>query len=132
MNSSAPWLPMTLSGLLAQSPLIVAALIGLILCAVRWRDAPTASRWTLAASLLSLFVCVAAPLSQGLMMSYLRDLAYPAARMGVLFSGLGFVWSTLRAVSVGFLLIGVYSGRAVSSGVRTFPTPVDYPPATNL
>ncbi len=130
MNSS-PALPLILSGLLSQLPILVVTLLGLIVSVARWREAPAASRWTLAALLLSLLVCVGVPVAQGLMMEFIRGSGVPAVRVGLYYSGLGIFWATLRAASIGLLLVAVYAGRGVAAAAApgTLPPPPGYPPA---
>ena len=115
--------------------MIVVSLLGVIVSGTRWRDAPAASRWTLAASFLSLGVCLGAAVSQAWMMTaYARGWTAYAPPSGVvarswLFGAIGLLWATLRAVATGFLLAGVYAGRE-PAGAGNLPPPVgDSPPA---
>ena len=126
MNALGPLLYAVLSNLFGQVPMIVVSLLGVIVSGTRWRDAPAASRWTLAASLLSLGVCLGGAVSQAWMMTAYASTSNFVARSW-LFGGLSLLWTTLRAVATGLLLAGVYAGRE-SAGAGLLPPPVgDYP-----
>ena len=135
MNALSPLLYAVLSNLFGQVPMVVVSLLGVIVSGTRWRDAPAASRWTLAASLLSLGVCLGAAVSQAWMTTaFARGwTAYSPTSSVVarswVFGGIGLFWATLRAIATGFLLAGVYAGRE-PAGAGNLPPPVgDSPPA---
>ena len=121
-------LTVILSGLVVQLPVILASLIGLIVSLVRSKDVPLASRWTLAASLVSLLICLAAPVSQQLTIFYSYRSALPAARIGIFLSVLGFFWGCLHAAAVGLFLVGAYAERGVTASSPE-PAPETPPPS---
>ena len=140
MNNSPGMLFYTvLSNLFGQVPMIVVSLVGVVVSTVRWRDAPAPSRWTLAASLLSLGVCLGAAASQTWMTaaySYGWTSYAPSSSMvsrSWLFGGIGLFWATLRAIATGLLLAGVYAGRGAPAVPASTPLPLppDFPPTPN-
>ena len=86
--------------ILAQTPVLLVSLGGLILALGLRRKAPTASLWAAGAFALGIVTCVLAGVGQ-------------AARNGVT----PIIVPMLRAVSLVFLLVGVYAGRTDLSTV---------------
>lgn len=115
-----------LSALLVQVPVLVVSLLGFVLALTRWRSAPAAARWTLAASILSVFICVGAPFTQQVITHSMQTYALTTAQVGNLFSVASFTWGLLRAVNYGMLLAAAFVGR--SSPAAPYPGPLP-PPA---
>lgn len=125
------------SFLLPQVLPLTVAVVGLILSLVRWRTAPAASRWVLAASLLSLLACLGSPVTYALVPQLVSRYAAPTSQVGIYYAVVGFVWATVHAASAAFLLVAAYVGRggvpnAVPGGREvTFSPPAVYPPGVN-
>lgn len=119
-------LTVILSGLVGQLPVILVSLLGVVVSLVRRRDAPTAAGWTLAASLASLFIALAVPVTRQLALEYGQRSALPAASIGVIFGALGFFWACLHAATVGLFLVGAFAGRGAA-----VPSPAAGPASDN-
>ena len=128
-------IPQMFSFLLPQTVPLAVAVVGLILSLVRWRTAPAASRWVLAASLLSLLAGLGAPVTYALVPQLASRNATPVSQIGILYAVIGFVWATVHAASAAFLLVAAYVGRGASNvpGGREviFSPPSAYPPEVN-
>lgn len=89
--------------ILAQAPVLLASLGGLIIALRFWRKAPTASLWAAGAFALGIFTCTLVGIGQAV--------GSDAATH--------FIGPVLRAVTYIFLLIGVYAGRTSPSAMPT-------------
>jgi len=102
---------MLLSQLLTQTPLLLVYFLGVILCAVWWRRAPTAAMLALAGCALLLlttigFAWVQNQMIQSRMSSGTTAQAYAQSLMWVSIGS-----SIFRAAGMGLLLAAVFAGR---------------------
>lgn len=93
--------------LLYQSPILLISAVGFAVACFNRRRAPAASAWALAGFGLSLAVSVAVPVFQVLVRQMMKN----GGNATGLYQVTNFVWSVLRALSYGFLLMAVYVGR---------------------
>jgi hypothetical protein len=122
--TSTSQLEILLSMFAVQVPVMIVCLAGCLAISVTWSRAPSSSFWALLGFGIALILCFAIPVAQWLVQNWVvqgRGIAYRAS----LFAGLSILWSLLRALSYGFLLLAVFAGRSTSVS----PTP---PPVSQL
>jgi len=110
-------LKMFFSMFAVSAPLLIACLVGVFVVINRWKQAPGAARWALAAFVLGAALCFLIPLAQTIVQHWLVEGGNMSQRAWV-FGALSMVWSVLRATTYILLLVAVFAGR-----VRTEPTP---------
>src|SRR5438874_30789 len=105
-------LPLLLSQLVGQSPLIAVYILGIVLCAANRRRMPTAAGYTIAGMSLMLLATVGTALLQ-IWYQTSRRSSGPGVPMsiGVWFAVIALVGSLLRAGGLGLVLAGVFAGR---------------------
>ena len=94
-----------LSQMVAQLPVLLASVAGIIAVSVR---RPAGFAWALAGFALSAVLCVAIPVGQSLTLNWATSSGLRASNL----AALGLVWSVLRAASLGLLLTAVLAPRA--------------------
>ena len=113
-----------LQNIIVQLPVIIVALVACIVTVMNWHQSPSASRFSLIGFGLMLVLCFIIPIAQSFVQWKLMPIGGPApANIRYIFTGLGFLWAILRAVSYGFLLAAVYTGRSEPRSM-----PITYPP----
>ena len=109
-------LPMLLSMFTPQVPILLVSLVALVLILVKWRLAPKACLWALLGFGLRLVLCVVMPVVQTLVQYSAMHGDRSSQNMGLIFTGLGVLWSGLSAVSYGFMLAAIFAGRSKPAG----------------
>ncbi|MGB8355054.1 MAG: hypothetical protein WCD79_14250 [Chthoniobacteraceae bacterium] len=105
-------LSVLLQSLIVQLPVIAVALIACIVTVMNWQQSPSASRFSLIGFGLMLALCFVIPIVQSFAQLQFMPPGGSAAHTRFLLTELGFLWAILRAVSYGFLLAAVYTGRS--------------------
>jgi len=113
-----------LQNIIVQLPIIIVALVACIVTVMNWQQSPSASMFSLIGFGLMLALCFIIPIGQIIAQWKLNPTAVSSsASAWYIYTGLGFLWAILRAVSYGFLLAAVYAGRPEQRSM-----PITYPP----
>jgi len=116
INDNAQQLTQLVSLFVGQLPLLLMSLLGCVVIMARKNEVGGASSWALMGFGLSIVLCVLIPVAQTLVQKWVMESGGSMAQRASIFTVLALVWSILRAVSYGFLLMAIVSGRG--SGAR--------------
>ena len=97
-----------------QLPILLVSLVGCMLMMGRWNDGSRAAGWALAGFGLSLALCVFVPVGQILVQKWVMNGGGGMVQRAWAFTVVGFLWSVLRAVSLGCLLFALLARRAAN------------------
>jgi hypothetical protein len=106
-------LQMLLSSLAMQVPSLLVCLVACVLILTRWKQTHGSSMWALLGFGLALILCILIPVVQTGVQSWVMH-SGDVAHRAYIFTGLGVLWSVLRAVSYALLLAAVFAGRSAS------------------
>jgi hypothetical protein len=104
-------LTVLLSLFVAQLPILIVSLLGCVVIVARKNDLGAAFSWALMGFGLSIVLCILIPLTQMLVQKWAFESGESMAQRASVFTVLGLVWSLLRAVTYGLLLMAVLAGR---------------------
>ena len=96
-----------LSMFAAQLPILLVSLLACLLIAVRRNKLSTASSWALMGFGLSVLLCILIPVAQTFVQNWAMESGRSMAQRASVFTMLAVVWSLLRAISYGLLLMAV-------------------------
>jgi hypothetical protein len=113
--NDAKFLADFLQSILVQLPVLIVALIGIIIVISRWNDAPAAGVWSLLGFGSAVLLCLLYPISQAGLRYWSVNNPGHSREMLAVFTGLGVVWSLVRAASYTFLLAAIFAGRTKSA-----------------
>ena len=99
---------------LLQLPILIVCLAAGIVIVARWKQVSRGAMWALLGFGLALSLCFIIPAVQFAVQSLVIQHVDSNANRASLFTGLSFLWATLRAVSYGLLLMAILAGRATS------------------
>ena len=105
-----------LRSLAIQLPILLVCLLAGVVVLAKWRHGSRGSIWALFGFGLALFLCFAIPIAQPVVRSWVMQ-GGDAARLGATFTGLAVLWSVLRAITYGLLLVAVFAGRSAPTSV---------------
>jgi hypothetical protein len=108
-----------LTQLLAQSPVLLVYLIGLILALVFWQRCPIPSLLVLVASVLLLLVAVTQTCVTQYLIQARTEMGWTHEKLGWVFSAVGLTGSCLRAAALGLFLAAVFIQRRVPQSAGT-------------
>jgi hypothetical protein len=91
----------------AQLPILLVCLVGCVMMVGRWNEGSRAAGWALAGFGLSLVLCVLMPVGQMLVQKWVVEGGQGIAQRAWAFAVVGLLWSVLRAVSYGCLLMAI-------------------------
>ena len=94
--------------------LLVCFLAGAVILA-RWQECPKAAMWALLGFGLTTVLCFAVPIAQAAVQEWVRQSGHTAINGASLMTGIAMVWSVLRAITYGSLLVAVFAGRSRSA-----------------
>jgi hypothetical protein len=100
-------LTLLLTMFVGQLPILLVSLVGCMLMLGRWNEGSRAAGWALAGFGLSLALCVFVPVGQVLVQKWVMSGGGGIVQRAWAFTLMGFVWSVLRAVSLGCLLFAL-------------------------
>jgi hypothetical protein len=100
-----------LTMLVGQLPILLVSLVGCMLMMGRWNEGSRAAGWALAGFGLSLALCVLVPVGQLLVQKWVIGGGGGIVQRAWAFTLVGFIWSILRAVSLGCLLFALLPAR---------------------
>ena len=106
---------LSLYHLLAQSPVLLVYLIGLILALVFWRRCPTPSLLVLVATVLLLLVTVTHPFVIQYLVQASTEMGWTIEKAAWMSSVVGLTSSCLHAAALGLLVAAVFLQRRVPS-----------------
>lgn len=115
----------SLTQLLAQSPVLLVYLSGLILSLVFWRRCPTPCLFVLVATVLLLLVTVTQPFMTQYFIQARSEMGWTHEKLGWMFSAVALTSSCLRAVALGLLLAAVFVQRRVPQSLGPNKAVVD-------
>jgi len=97
----------------AQVPVMIVCLAACLAIVAKWSEVSSAAVWALSGFGLALILCFVVPAGQWLVQYWLIP-SHNLAQNALIFTCLAILWSLLRAISYGFLLIAVLTGRSRS------------------
>ncbi|MFN2623899.1 MAG: hypothetical protein ABR611_13760 [Chthoniobacterales bacterium] len=100
-----------------QLPVLIISLLGCVVIMARKNELGGAASWALMGFGLSILLCVLIPLTQSFVQKWVLEGGSSVAQRASVFTVLGLVWSILRAVSYGLLLMAIVAGRQQRSAV---------------
>jgi hypothetical protein len=103
---------MLLSLFATQLPTLIVCFVAGVVILGRWKEASKGAIWALFGFGLATILCFAVPVTQFGVQEWMTQSHAPIAERTTVFAGLGFLWSVLRAVSYGLLLVAVFAGRS--------------------
>ena len=106
-----------LSMFAAQLPILLVSLLACLVIGVRRNELSTASSWALMGLGLSVLLCILIPVAQTFVQNWAVESGRSMAQRASVFTMLAVVWSLLRAVSYGLLLMAVCVRRP-ANGAR--------------
>src|SRR4051812_33871159 len=122
INDPGRWAQLlTLSA--GQLPILLVCLVGCIMMVGCWNNGSRAAGWALAGFGLSLALCVFMPLSQIQVQKWMAECGMEVLDRARAFTVLGLIWSILRAVSYGCLLMALLAACQRSEAGSRTPDP---------
>ena len=100
-----------LSMFVGQLPILIISLLGCVVIMARKNELGGAASWALMGFGLSIVLCILIPLAQTFVQKWVLEGGTGVAQRASVFTVLGLVWSVLRAVSYGLLLMALITGR---------------------
>ena len=91
----------------AQLPILLVSLLACLVIGVRRNELSTAPSWALMGFGLSVLLCILIPIAQTLVQNWAMESGRSMAQRASVFTVLAVVWSLLRAVTYGLLLMAV-------------------------
>ena len=104
-------LTVLLSLFVAQLPVLIISLLGCVVIVARKNELSGAASWALMGFGLSIMLCILIPAAQAIVQKWVMEGGTSVAQRASIFTVLGVVWSILRAVSYGLLLMAILAGR---------------------
>ena len=98
----------------AQLPILLVSLAGCLMMIGRWNAGSGAAAWALAGFGLAVALCVFMPVGQMLVENWVVGSGQGMTQRAWAFTALGILWSVLRAVSYGCLLMALLAGRTAA------------------
>ena len=95
----------------AQSPVFIVSIVACMVIVTRWHDGWRGWHWAFAGFALSVALCILLPVAQTLVQQWAMDGNHTMLQRASVFTVMGVVWSVLRAISYGLLLMGLIAGR---------------------
>ncbi|HSV62237.1 MAG TPA: hypothetical protein VLH83_02730 [Chthoniobacterales bacterium] len=111
INDNAQQLTQLVSLFVGQLPLLLMSLLGCVVIMARKNEVGGAVSWALMGFGLSIVLCVLIPVVQTLVQKWVVGSGGSMAQRASIFTVLALVWSILRAVSYGLLLMAIVAGR---------------------
>src|SRR6476659_3362561 len=90
-----------------QLPMAVVSVLGCVIVAARRNELGAAASWALMGFGLSLLLCVLIPVAQRLVQNWVMTGGASVSQRASVFTVLALVWSVVRAVSYGLLLMAL-------------------------
>ena len=97
-----------------QFPILLVCLAAVIVIVAKWNLASRGSMWALLGFGLTLILCIAIPVVQTVVQSWVIQNVETIAQRASFFAGLSILWSVLRALTYALLLVAVFAGRSAS------------------
>jgi hypothetical protein len=107
-----------LSLLVGQLPMLIVSLLGCVVILGRKDELGSAASWALMGFGLSILVCILIPSAQTLVQKWVLEGRPSVTQRASVLTVLGLIWSVLRAISVGLLLMAIVTGRQRSVAIR--------------
>jgi hypothetical protein len=101
-----------LSMFLMELPMLIVSLVASFVILIKWKQAARGSLWALLGFGLLLVLCIAMPIVQTILQSWLFQSGQRAGRLLWVLSTFSIIWSMLYAASYVFLLIAIFAGRS--------------------
>jgi len=95
----------------AQLPILIVSLLGCVVIVARKNELGTAFSWAVMGFGLSIVLCILVPVTQMVVQKWIWESGESMAQRASVFAVLGLVWSVLRALSYGLLLMAIVAGR---------------------
>ncbi|MEQ1859336.1 MAG: hypothetical protein ABMA13_05325 [Chthoniobacteraceae bacterium] len=109
MNSDSSFIELVRS-LVVQLPVVLVCIAGLVVAVVKWRESGGAAKWALLGFGAVLFLSFAMPVVYS-MINQSKIAGTDIAQIRAFHMRLNVLWSVLRAVSYGLLLVAIFAGR---------------------
>jgi len=97
-----------------QLPTLLICFVAGVVILARWKQGSKGSMWALLGFGLTALICFALPVTQTAVQDWVRHSGYTTSESASVMAGISMVWSVLRAISYGLLLIAVFAGRSTS------------------
>src|SRR4051812_45066606 len=107
MNITPPF-QMLMSSIASQVPVMIVCLIACAVIVVKWREASSGSIWALLGFIVVLLLCLTIPITQYVQYSLIKSQGI--GQSAPIIASLAIVWSLLRALSYGLLLVAIFAG----------------------
>ena len=126
MNTSSDYgsLSYLLSALLAQTPLYLIYLVGIVVAVIYLKKYPKIALYTIASISISLIAGISLTIVQALLPSYLVRQGKDLKSTGYYFFALGIISTLVHVVAFGLLLLAIFSGRSTNSSHLPPPPPL--------
>jgi hypothetical protein len=111
MSSNQSYLTMFFAQIAGQAPLLLAYVVGMVVCAVCWRRASQAAMLAMLGLGIMLLTSLAVPLIQNQMILNRSSRGGSYTSLSQVFFWIGMITSLLRAAATGLLVAGVFVGR---------------------
>jgi len=109
MNDSQ--LTALVSMFVGQLPVLIISLLGCVVIMARKNELGAAWSWAMMGFGLSILLCVLIPLAQTFIQRWVLEGGSSVAQRASVFTVVGLVWSILRAVSYGLLLMALVAAK---------------------
>ena len=116
--SSTVQIQMLVSTFAMQLPSLLVCLAACVVVVVKWQQGSRGSIWALLGFGLALIICVAIPIVQSVVQPWIMQSSETMSQRAAILSSLSVLWSLLRAVTYGLLLVAVFAGRSTPQDVR--------------
>ena len=110
---------MSLSMFAIQLPTLLVCFVAGVVILGKWKEGSKGSMWALLGFGLAAVLCFAVPVAQTALQQWVRHSGHTMAESASVMAGISFVWSLLRAVTYGLLLVAVFAGRSTSPPAST-------------
>lgn len=94
-----------------QLPMLIVSVLGCVVVMARRNELGGAASWALMGFGLSALLCILIPLTQTLVQHWVLEGGASVGQRASVLTVLGLVWSVVRAVSLGLLLMAIVAGR---------------------
>src|ERR1043165_6388408 len=91
-------------------PVLIISLLGCVVIMARKNELGGAAAWALMGFGLSILLCIVIPLAQSFVQKWVMEGGSSLGQRASVFTVLALVWSILRAVSYGLLLMALVAG----------------------
>ena len=102
-----------------QLPTLLVCFVAGVVILGRWKEGSKGSIWALLGFGLAAVLCFAVPVAQTAVQDWVSHSGHTTIERASVMAGISIVWSVLRAVTYGLLLIAVFAGRSTSPPTST-------------